>query len=852
LRFAAFLPDGKTVATMGANRDQALRLWDFPSGKEIRRFADTPLSQPSVTGKGTTTFGTSSVAMAKNGNIAAAASYGGVVRLFDCATGKELQRITVRDQLSDLDDLNLTLLAFSPDGSRLASFDGSGKVRIWDAASGKEIRQFPATDAGTVGRYDAAILYAPDGKSIVTASNQSAKKKGKSGDAAESGSLMVWDAATGKLLRSISTEFAIHGNSVVFSPDGTTLAFAGTALNRSPDGKIDFKASGTTVVLADAATGKELRRLAMEGLNSSFLLFSKDGSKLYRREWTDRLIEEWDVATGKMPRKLGGERELADKRQLKTTPPDSSMALSPDGNIMVVAGFGMAPVFLDLASGKAVAATPGHINPVVSVRFSSDGKSLLTQSSENEDACKWDARTGKSLGVVPSFPFARAYAIDPTWQLAALWTPGAKKSSTIQIVEIAGTKVLAEIDQKDPENRVEMQFSPNGKILAARQQLQQTIDLFEVPTGKPLHKLTVAIGAAKKTAAAAHSWAILFSADSKLLASYLDPATIGLWDTSSGMRAGKINVGQAVIQGGAFTPDGRCLALERSDGSLNLYELATGEVRRAGKTTAKVTKGPLAALSPKTAPPSTGPNIALSPDGKFLAQAGHDHNVYLWDVIKAKALVTFKGHEDKVNSIAFAPDGKTVASASSDTTVLIWDVSKVARPAPVATALQPAELDACWQGLLQTDASNAYTAMLDLIADPKNAVELIRARLKPVVAVEPKRIEELVHQLGDEQYKVRDKATAELLKIGDQIVPVIDRALQASMPLENKLRLEELRAKLTGMLLQGQRLQAYRAAEVLEQIGTREARQLLETLASGAPGALLTSQARDALERLKK
>ena len=104
-------------------------------------------------------------------------------------------------------------------------------------------------------------------------------------------------------------------------------------------------------------------------------------------------------------------------------------------------------------------------------------------------------------------------------------------------------------------------------------------------------------------------------------------------------------------------------------------------------------------------------------------------------------------------------------------------------------------------------------------------------------------------KVGDEQFKVREKAISDLTKIGDQIVPVLDRALAANLPLENKRRLEELRGKFAGMLLQGQRLQAFRAVEVLERIGTPQARLVLQALAEGAPAALLTTSAKDALKR---
>ena len=55
--------------------------------------------------------------------------------------------------------------------------------------------------------------------------------------------------------------------------------------------------------------------------------------------------------------------------------------------------------------------------------------------------------------------------------------------------------------------------------------------------------------------------------------------------------------------------------------------------------------------------------------------------------------------------------------------------------------------------------------------------------------------------------------------------------------------------KLTGMVLQDERLRTYRAVEVLELIGTLAAREILQALADGAPGALLTTSAKAALHR---
>jgi hypothetical protein len=63
--------------------------------------------------------------------------------------------------------------------------------------------------------------------------------------------------------------------------------------------------------------------------------------------------------------------------------------------------------------------------------------------------------------------------------------------------------------------------------------------------------------------------------------------------------------------------------------------------------------------------------------------------------------------------------------------------------------------------------------------------------------------------------------------------------------------LEDLEAKAATLALSGERLRMARAIEILERIGTPEAREVLQVLASGAPGALPTVHAQAALRRLQ-
>jgi WD40 repeat protein len=66
--------------------------------------------------------------------------------------------------------------------------------------------------------------------------------------------------------------------------------------------------------------------------------------------------------------------------------------------------------------------------------------------------------------------------------------------------------------------------------------------------------------------------------------------------------------------------------------------------------------------------------VAVAPDGSWLASGGQDGTVRIWDVATGRARVALKGHHGWVVAVAVAPDGSWLAAASQDG-VRIWDVA---------------------------------------------------------------------------------------------------------------------------------------------------------------------------------
>ena len=111
-------------------------------------------------------------------------------------------------------------------------------------------------------------------------------------------------------------------------------------------------------------------------------------------------------------------------------------------------------------------------------------------------------------------------------------------------------------------------------------------------------------------------------------------------------------------------------------------------------------------------------------------------------------------------------------------------------------------------------------------------------------------IEGLIADLDSEKFAVRQDAFNNLLKVGEQALPVLKKTLAKQWTLETQRRMENLHDRLSSGILTDEQVRVVRTVEALERIGTAEARQFLKTLAGGAPGVLLTREARMALDRL--
>jgi hypothetical protein len=254
-----------------------------------------------------------------------------------------------------------------------------------------------------------------------------------------------------------------------------------------------------------------------------------------------------------------------------------------------------------------------------------------------------------------------------------------------------------------------------------------------------------------------------------------------------------------------------------------------------------------------------GPNdgqvrqIGFSPDGRLLAFKCGRETIHVWDCRTGKEVCQFTVDPRCIKPFSFAPDGKTLASAGDDKSVLIWDVSAlVPATKPAAEKIGQEPLTRCWDDLLGTDAARAYAAIAKLACHPDQAESLLKDKLADLPTIDEKRLARLIADLDKDDFKQRESASKELAKLGRLAEGALRKTLEGNPSAELKRRVQSLLEKLDPKEDDPMQRRLLRAIEVLERIGSPEARRLLQKLVKEASDPNTAREAQASLERLRK
>jgi WD40 repeat protein/serine/threonine protein kinase len=593
------------------------------------------------------------VAFSPDGKRLVTAGHDRTARVWNAATGQE--QLTFRGH----DDW-VRCVAFSPAGDLVASGAYDGTLKLWRPATGDEVRTLPR-QRGPVRH----VAFSPDGKRLAAATEPAG------GDA---GTITVCDLATGDEALSLKGE-----RCVAFSPDGKRLAGGGADL---------------AVVVWDAATGHELRRLRGHTSPVLDVAFAPDGWRLaaaagltaaadFKARLTTigtRVVKFWDTTSG---REISfGTADRYAGRCVAFAPGGATFATggTPTGVVSVCEGRSYNPAYTLV----------GHTGEVVALAYSPDGERLAT-AAEDGTARVWDAGRNSWHRILRTYGTGVASArFSPDGKLLA----ASSAAGSVRVWDLAKGRVLF---THGGEGGQALAFSPDGKRLAGRDGGGH-IRAWDAESGRELGRFERHPGA---------QGCLAFSPDGKEVVSaageLFAPVEVRAYDAATGERKRTAPGGPRAIFSVALSPDGRLLVGVDEGGAVKVWDAATGKPLRpleqhppgflvgdfgadgkqfvSGGTPPLMTHvgvwdvatGKLLRTLPS---PTLGPQaLSFSPDGQRLVSGGHDHEAKVWDAAGGQLLATCRGHTLSVGEVRLSPDGKLVCTGSQDNTLRLWDAA---------------------------------------------------------------------------------------------------------------------------------------------------------------------------------
>ena len=542
------------------------------------------------------------LAINSRGDLFATGGWNGTARIWDLSTGKA-KLPPIRHNCD-----YVHAVAFSPDNKFLATgCNKAGKyAQLWDCETGKPVRVFEGHTKSVL-----SVAFSKDGKRLLTGSLDK--------------TAALWDVETGKLL----IEFKGHSlwvYSVAFSPDETRIVTTGQ--------------DGTAVVYQiDRLANKIIKTFPSFAGHKGPVFsasFSPDGKSVVSAGYDGKILiwkpEEITPYDFKQLSKLSSSNKSASQAE---TPPE----------------------IIPLAKCRSL---EGHTGAVRSVKFSADGKSLVSCGLD-ATVRVWDFITGTPLTSFRNEGKIRGHGEEVT---AALFLPDGKRllsashDKSVREWNIDGYQELRTLRglvfDGHADAVLEASYSPdeNHIVTASRDRSART---WNANTGKVESQFTEG-----------HSYlassAVFFPDGRRLITAAVDNTT-RLWDVNTGGQVARLDqTGRTAAI--ALSKNQQWIATGGNDNLIRFWDVQKSWESKEGSQ--------LKPLSGHTAEVNA---IAFSPDDLMLATGDLKGNVLVWNIETREIIWKLKGHTRKITAINFLKGGTRLVTASVDNSVGQWDIS---------------------------------------------------------------------------------------------------------------------------------------------------------------------------------
>ncbi|MBE9057537.1 WD40 repeat domain-containing protein [Sphaerospermopsis sp. LEGE 08334] len=280
----------------------------------------------------------------------------------------------------------------------------------------------------------------------------------------------------------------------------------------------------------------------------------------------------------------------------------SSVAISPDNEILVSGCADKSINIWNLQTGKLIRTLTGNLGAISSVAISPDSNFLAVGSCEHpqSNVKVWDLKTGKLIHTLLGHQKpVNVITISPD---GTILTSGSNK---IKIWNLQKGERICTLWHSSEVHAVAI--SPDGKILASGSS-DHKIRLWNPRNGDPLRTIAGHLGEVTS---------IVISPNGEYLFSGSADSKIKIWQLSTGKLLKTLNGHTNKVKSLAVSPNCEFICSGSADSTIKIWHISTGEV-----------------LQTLTGHSGVVNSISLSVDGKVLASGSSDKTVKIWQLMK--------------------------------------------------------------------------------------------------------------------------------------------------------------------------------------------------------------------------